>query len=98
MSYEDVELMKEVCDDWLKAIDGVMQAVKGYDDARAHYRKTTEGANIRRKQEAEIAFEEKKRGNSTLVEQFQCEYREITDMRLAVKAKIDELNSIKFKY
>ena len=95
---ERIEAVKTVCDAWSKAMDDVAQAIRKYYEVRSEYQdvivKVTEGWMGERNIEQEKA----EVGESNMLEEVQQEYHETTAMQLAVKAKIDELNAIKFAY
>jgi len=86
-STKRIELMREVSYAWSKACDALLQATKEYDSARANFRKISKEVTEQRIQELK-----KKLFN------WQEEYREITDAVLEIKAKIDKLNSLEWRF
>ena len=86
-STKRIELMREVSQAWSKACDALLQAAKEYDSARANFRKISKEVTEQRIQELK-----KKLFN------WQEEYREITDAVLEIKAKIDKLNSLEWRF
>ena len=84
---ENVTAMKAACEAWSNAIDSVMAAAKQYDEARAHFRKTSKEVDVRRIQELKV-----NPGN------WEKEYWEITNAVQALGSKIDKLNSMEWKF